>query len=259
LVLKIALGQKPCAGVRSQGYFFIMDNTMNKRPSTQFYPGDWWRAVDLRKCCMATQGCWFNMLLVMWDEKEQGKITGTKAEICRVVGCDLMELQGFLDDAKLHHFANVTICNNKVTIVNRRMHEGFIERESTKRRVAAHREKKGRVRNANVTPLSSTSSSSSTSKGKEIYKEKAKKKHLEFVFLTNDEYEKLVVKFGKPGADDRIANLNNGIGSKGYKYKSHYYTILSWERKNEKERAAKKAGRDHSHKRVAGVAAFKNE
>lgn len=136
---------------------------MNKRPSTQFYPGDWWRAVDLRKCCMSTQGCWFNMLLVMWDEKKQGKISGTKVEICRVVGCSLPELRRFLDDNKKHNFANVTFCNKNVTIINRRMYEAYIERENTKKRVAKHRAGSKQECNANVTLPSSTSSSTSSS------------------------------------------------------------------------------------------------
>lgn len=174
LLIKIALRQKSSVVWQSQGYFFVMDDIMNKRPSTQFYPGDWWRAVDLRKCCMATQGCWFNMLLVMWDEKEQGKITGTKIEICRVVGCDLTELQGLLDDNKKHEFCdvlqNVTECNEIVTIINRRMHTAFLERERAKQGMRKHRAKQGYE---NVTPPSSTSSSTSTSKNPPIPPQKS--------------------------------------------------------------------------------------
>ncbi len=59
-----------------------------------------------------------------------------------------------------------------------------------------------------------------------------KKKHKEYVFLTVEEYKKLIDSFGISGADGRIENLNDYIGSKGAKYKSHYHTILSWERKN---------------------------
>lgn len=62
-----------------------------------------------------------------------------------------------------------------------------------------------------------------------------KDKYLDFVYLSKEEYEKLVNKFGKENADQRIENLNIGIGSKGYKYDSHYFTILSWARKEEKD------------------------
>jgi hypothetical protein len=61
-------------------------------------------------------------------------------------------------------------------------------------------------------------------------KKPEKKKYLEFVMLTDDEHKKLVQKFGKKGADEKIEELNIGIGSKGYKYVSHYHAILSWNR-----------------------------
>jgi hypothetical protein len=54
------------------------------------------------------------------------------------------------------------------------------------------------------------------------------------VLLLNEEYDKLVLKFGKDGAEQKITNLSGGIESKGYKYKSHYATILNWARKDEK-------------------------
>lgn len=59
-----------------------------------------------------------------------------------------------------------------------------------------------------------------------------KGKYLDFVLLSLEEYDKLIGLFGKQGVEDRIARLNDYIGSKGIKYKSHYFTILNWERKN---------------------------
>lgn len=70
-----------------------------------------------------------------------------------------------------------------------------------------------------------------------VYKEKyIKRKYGEFknVLLTDGEYLKLKEKFGD--ADERIKALSIGIKSKGYVYKSHYATILNWDRmKKEKE------------------------
>lgn len=71
-------------------------------------------------------------------------------------------------------------------------------------------------------------------KGKGKEGEILKAKHGDFVLLTPEEYDKLVAKFGKDGTQTRITELNEGIGSKGYKYESHYYTILSWDRKRKK-------------------------
>ena len=58
--------------------------------------------------------------------------------------------------------------------------------------------------------------------------------HLSCVYLTTEEHKKLIERFGEDGTKQRIFDLNNGIMSKGYKYKSHYHTILSWERRHER-------------------------
>jgi len=70
-------------------------------------------------------------------------------------------------------------------------------------------------------------------KTKEIYKEK----YGEFVFLSHEEHQKLLGKFGQAGADGYIIRLNNYIGQIGEaaakkKYVSHYHTILNWARKD---------------------------
>jgi len=61
---------------------------------------------------------------------------------------------------------------------------------------------------------------------------KEKEKHLDFVLLTNDEFNKLISKYGQGTIDQYINKLNNYIGSKGKKYPSHYFTILSWANKD---------------------------
>jgi len=63
--------------------------------------------------------------------------------------------------------------------------------------------------------------------------EPPKKLFLDFVRLSEAEYAKLVEQFSETGVKERIARLNDYIGSKGVKYKSHYYTILTWARKDE--------------------------
>lgn len=52
--------------------------------------------------------------------------------------------------------------------------------------------------------------------------------YAEFVMLTNSEYDKLVEKMGEGVACKYIERLDNYIGSKGKKYKSHYRAILTW-------------------------------
>jgi len=64
----------------------------------------------------------------------------------------------------------------------------------------------------------------------------SKIKYLDFVYLTKEEYNKLVRKYGEDNAGDLIHRLNNYIGSKGKdKYASHYYALLNWARRDELE------------------------
>jgi hypothetical protein len=58
-----------------------------------------------------------------------------------------------------------------------------------------------------------------------------KNKYTEFVFLSDQEHQRLIERFGDKGTSQRIEQLNNYIGSKGRRYISHYHTILSWEHK----------------------------
>ena len=54
--------------------------------------------------------------------------------------------------------------------------------------------------------------------------------------MLKEEYDKLVAKFGKDGADDRIEGLSLWKVSKGKTTSCDYSTILNWERRNEQRR-----------------------
>ena len=84
-----------------------------------------------------------------------------------------------------------------------------------------------------------TSSSTISTTNKDIYK---KIKYLEFIYLSEKEYLKLIEIYGKEIIDKYIEKLNYYIGSKNLqkKYKNHYFTILSWLRKDEIEKLKKK-------------------
>jgi hypothetical protein len=79
--------------------------------------------------------------------------------------------------------------------------------------------------------LSNSKKGVNDSDKKDKEKPVVKLKYLEFVLLTEDEHTKLKEKFNSR-LDSQIENLNNYIGSTGKKYKSHYHTLLSWDRKN---------------------------
>lgn len=77
---------------------------------------------------------------------------------------------------------------------------------------AANREEKSRVDKENI--------------------EKKKLSYGEFAFFTKQEHQNLCERFGDKVVNDYIQRLNFYIGSKGKKYKSHYYTLLSWFRRD---------------------------
>ncbi len=135
----------------------------NKRPAEQWYSGDWFRSVDVRKCDWATRGIWREMLDIMVNEQITGKIQGSRAEICRVVGCTAGELTSFFDSNKRHKFANVTFRNGNVTIINRRLYKAFMEREGSKTRMRKLREKMKRNCYGQVAPSLSISTNTNTS------------------------------------------------------------------------------------------------
>lgn len=56
----------------------------------------------------------------------------------------------------------------------------------------------------------------------------------DFVKITQIEFDKLKEQFGETKTKDKLIKLNLYVGSTGKKYKSHYLTILNWDRK-EKE------------------------
>ncbi len=89
--------------------------------------------------------------------------------------------------------------------------------------------------NTQVTTNEHPSNTNKNVKNAKNVKNEKKDKYMDFVFLSSEEYKKLIERFGEDTTKDKIAELNEGIGSKGYKYKSHYHTILSWQRKHDKD------------------------
>lgn len=77
--------------------------------------------------------------------------------------------------------------------------------------------------------------------GEKTVKQQLKIKVLDFIHLSEQEILKLKEKLGEDSYTQVINNLNNYIGSTGKRYKSHYFTILSWHnRKSDKHQGIKK-------------------
>lgn len=84
---------------------------------------------------------------------------------------------------------------------------------------------------------------------KETKTEAKKKKHIDHVYLSDKEHQTLIDKFGKTKVSSLIEDLDYYIGSKGKRYKSHYKTILAWEKRNGRQTTKK----DHQQTAGSGV------
>ena len=94
-----------------------------KRPSFQFYPGDWLRDTALRTCSVAARGLWIEMICLMHEGQPYGHLkVGDKVidapTLARMVGSNTRTIQSLL--CELLH-ANVCEKLSDHTIISRRM------------------------------------------------------------------------------------------------------------------------------------------
>jgi uncharacterized protein YdaU (DUF1376 family) len=77
---------------------------------------------------------------------------------------------------------------------------------------------------------------------------------LDAILLTDAEHQKLIAKYGQEKTDAAITVLNNAIMSKGYKYKSHYHTIIGWPIKEVHREVNNGAGNGFTGSKSAAIA-----
>jgi len=131
---------------------------MGKAPAFQFYPGDW--IQDTRILTPLTRGVWVDMLCFMWRSEDRGRLEMTYQQYARLLSCEQVEIKSAITELSVTKIADVTVCNDLVTIINRRMYREERERKLTRSRVAKYRETaEKRKSNAPVTHPSSSSSS----------------------------------------------------------------------------------------------------
>lgn len=67
-----------------------------KRPSFQFYPGDWQANSNLRRCTHAEKGVWLDVMCLMHDQPEYGILRWPLKEIAQAVGGKPADLRGLV-------------------------------------------------------------------------------------------------------------------------------------------------------------------
>ena len=94
-----------------------------KRPSFQFYPGDWMRSTDLRCCSVGARGLWIDMICLMHEGKPYGHLkVGDKVihaqNLASITGATIQEVEGWLDELME---TGVCSINDEGCIFSRRM------------------------------------------------------------------------------------------------------------------------------------------
>jgi uncharacterized protein YdaU (DUF1376 family) len=199
---------------------------LNKPPAFQLYAADFY--MDTLGWTNEEIGLYFRLLMAEWVN---GPLPNDHYRLSKMCQTSLKKFT--------NNFKNVSpkfIQNGNGFLQNDRLEKTrsdqahFIEMQREKGKIRATQRWEGHIAVAKkrLQPEGkpeNASSSSSSIKKKDII---PKIQFLDSVFLTQIEYDKLTGKHGKDKTDRAIEILNNGIMSKGYKYKSHYHTLIGW-------------------------------
>lgn len=202
-----------------------------KRPSFQFYPGDWLNDAALRLCSVPARGLWIDMLCLMHQGSEYGYLKVNHkvilpSNLAHILGATLPEVEGWLGELES---AGVFSKDAEDCIFSRRM---IRDEEIRKSRasggylggnpVLTGKQKVNLKPNLPPTPSSSSSSSSSSSD---------KVRTQKFIRPSVDEVKLCCAKTGLPESD-AIWFWNkcegNGWTNGGHPIKSWQHTIASW-------------------------------
>lgn len=198
-------------------------------PWFKFYAGEYLSDLKILSLTAQERSCWIT-LLCLANQSKKGQILNLTEDRLMILAGVEGTTSGMLE--KFQKLGMVRLSNGKVTVRNwekRQMSEGYFRQIEFKKRKSngkvtdrreENREEEKRIEEKNI-PIPT-------------YGEFQKVK------LSVEEYQKLVEKFGEKNTLLLIAELDTGIASKGYKYKSHYATILNWARRKFQEHSDKK-------------------
>lgn len=68
-----------------------------KRPSFQFYPADWRKDANLRRCSPAARGVWMDILCVLHDSDEYGIVRWPLKELCSAAGASAVHVRELVE------------------------------------------------------------------------------------------------------------------------------------------------------------------
>ena len=188
---------------------------MSKDPAFLFYPNDWLGGT--MGMTAEQKGAYIDLLVFQFNHL--GHFTESEAKQVLSI-CFASVWQVVKNKFK-------TEGENNEFLYNERLREEIEKRQSfsESRRINALHDKKPREKKISK---SKAYAKHMGNENEDINKDIIKNKYLDSVLLTDPEYQKLITKYTKDLTDKAIEILNNAIMSKGYKYKSHYHTLIGW-------------------------------
>ena len=226
---------------------------MNKAPAFKMYPSDFFGNPKVRLMSGEAQAFYALLLLNLWDYDTQYSIPDDDELIAKLLKVSL----DFWKKLRLEIISALETRKGRLISLRLKEEKSKIDKYMKLQKEKA--KKGGRPRKPEGNPRDILPKPVGLSKGGEMenpeetqpepepepepYKEKdniPKTLFLNFVYLTEDENQKLVDKLGEQIAGEMIDRLNGYIGQIGElaakkKYKSHYHTILNWWNKDQKE------------------------
>jgi len=126
-----------------------------KLPSFQFYPGDWLKDPNLRRCSKAAKGAWIDMLCLMFECDTRGVLSSGgqpwgDEDIAAAIGGDAAEVITCIRELLSKGVASR---NDAGAIFSRRLVRDEQQRNETRQRVSKHRATCNGNVTHHVTPL----------------------------------------------------------------------------------------------------------
>ncbi len=192
-------------------------------PWFKFYGTEYLGDRKIRKLTGDERSCWITLLALASSESKDGKIKN-------LVENDLLEMSGVTQKIsvldKLQDLGMILVSNGIVTVTN------WEKRQYSE---SLNRVRAFRKRDSNDTVTTYKNRIDKKREDKNTYGEFKK------VFLSSEEYSKLVSKIGEKNTLVLITELDEYIASKGKKYASHYAVIQTWARRRIKDHLEKVA------------------
>ncbi|MFH1212409.1 MAG: DUF1376 domain-containing protein, partial [Candidatus Woesearchaeota archaeon] len=186
----------------------------------QFYVKDWLTDIDTLMLSNEERGVYVTMLSLSWLEDDTSLPANATA-----IAQALLAKAGVVEKLFSMFF----------TESGGRMYNEKLKNQKTKlNKLRRERAKYGHL--GGVAKATAIATAEDKQKGKQtcgsskktLSPKRNKIKFLDFVLLTEEEHAKLIQKHGEQKLNRMLEKLNNHIGAKGDKYKSHYYVMNGW-------------------------------